>query len=196
VETTALNVSTDRYITMGCGSLFQSDIVRGKTILDCFGLKWRDIERLKCMCRDGREGSLCCWFFLFFLFFFKVNATFSFAFLCILTSQASLRMSSRVLEKKSGSWQRENINFLIDYHFDPNPYYILRLKRRVYVTCIRKNNGSVITFEKYMWTLLYRSTNTWMRYEGIEKSKVAGIIQGENSKCKLEMTCMCYTYYI
>jgi hypothetical protein len=86
--------------------------------------------------------------------------------------------NTAVLEKKSGSWQRENINFLIDYHFDPNPYYILRLKRRVYVTCIRKNNGSVITFEKYMWTLLYRSTNTWMRYEGIEKSKVAGIIQG------------------
>ena len=143
MKTAALNVSTDRYITMGCGSLFQSDIVRGKTILDCFGLKWRDIERLKCMCRDGLKGSLC-WFFGC-CFFFKVIATFSFAFLCIITSQASLRMSSRVLEKKSGSWQRENINSLIDYHFDPNPCYILRLKRRVYVTCTLKNNGSVIT---------------------------------------------------
>ena len=35
-----------------------------------------------------------------------------------------------------------------------------------------------------------------MRYEGIEKSKVAGIIQGENSKCKLEMTvCVTRTIY-
>ena len=28
-----LNVSTERLITMGCGSRFQSDIVRGKKIL-------------------------------------------------------------------------------------------------------------------------------------------------------------------
>lgn len=62
-----LNVSTERCITMGCGSLFQSDILREKTILDCFGLKWRDIERLKCMCRDGLKGSLC-WFFGCFFF--------------------------------------------------------------------------------------------------------------------------------
>jgi len=32
-ETAALNIQTERLITIGCDSRFQSDILRGKTIL-------------------------------------------------------------------------------------------------------------------------------------------------------------------
>jgi hypothetical protein len=93
-ETAALNVSTERLKTVSCGSLFQSDIVRGKQrFLSLSSLTMSDNER-----QEIHVLWLAEWWLK--AVFFWTRYIFSFSILYIMTSRASMHLSLRLRQFK------------------------------------------------------------------------------------------------